>query len=150
MQKEQIDRFITLASLEMPALIAQPLFHGAEIYDDYALLTFSLPKAYPMEELVDELEDQMELVLLYHHVPSSDTPFGQRCCAYSNPRFGHMFKMNALADDRVKCDTMYVTLYDSLEVMGSELREELLRSMKGGKLLYAIKEEELLKDFICL
>ncbi len=150
MQKEQIDRFITLASLEMPELIAESLFQGAEIYEDYALLTFNLPKKFPMEELIDVLEDQMELVLLYHHVPSLDTPFGQRCCAYSNPRFGHMYKMNAQADDRVECDTLYVTLYDSLEVMGSELREELSRAMGSGKLLYALKEEELLKDFICL
>ena len=150
MQKEQIDRFITLASLEMPALVSQNLFQGAEVCEDYALLTFHLPKVYPIEELIDELEDQMELVLLYHHVPSNDTPFGQRCCAYSNPRFGHMHKLNAQADDRMECDTLYVTLYDSLEVMGSELREELARVAKGGKLLYAVKEEELLKDFICL
>lgn len=149
MQKEQIDRFITLASLEMPALVSQPLFQGAEVYEDYALLTFRLPRTYPLEELIDELEDQMGLVLLYHHVPSPDTPFGQRCCAYSNPRYGHMHKLNVLADDRVECDTLYVTLYDSLEVMASELREELGRAMNGGKLLYAVKEEELLKDFIC-
>ena len=122
MQKEQIDRFITLASLEMPALVSQNLFQGAEVYEDYALLTFRLPKVYPIEELIDELEDQMELVLLYHHVPSGDTPFGQRCCAYSNPRFGHMHKLNAQANDHIECDTLYVTLYDSLEVMGSELR----------------------------
>lgn len=150
MQKEQIDRFITLASLEMPALVSQPLFQGAEMYEDYALLTFGLPKTYPIEELIDELEDQVELVLLYHHVPSPDTPFGQRCCAYSNPRFGRMFKMNSQADDRMECDTLYVTLYDSLEVMGSELREELSRVKEGGELLYALKEEDVLKDFICL
>ena len=150
MQKEQIDRFVTLASLQMPALVSQSLFQGAEVYEDYALLTFRLPKVYPIEELIDELEDQMELELLYHHVPSKDTPFGQRCCAYSNPRFGHMHKLNAQADDRMECDTLHVTLYDSLEVMGSELREELTRVMKGGKLLYAVTEEELLKDFIGL
>jgi hypothetical protein len=34
--------------------------------------------------------------------------------------------------------------------MGCELREELARVANGGKLLYAVKEEELLKDFICL
>ena len=58
--------------------------------------------------------------------------------------------LNVQADDRVECDTLYVTLYDSLEVMGSELREELSRVRKSGKLFYAVKEEELLKDFICL
>ena len=63
MQKEQIDRFVTLASLQMPALVSQSLFQGAEVYEDYALLTFRLPKVYPIEELIDELEDQMELEL---------------------------------------------------------------------------------------
>lgn len=150
MQKEQIDRFVMLASLEMPALISQPLFQGTEIYDDYALLTFRLPRIYPMEELIDEIEDQPELVLLYHYVPSAHTSFGQRCCAYSNPRFGRMYKLNAQADDRLECDTLYVTLYDSLETMGSELREELSRATGSGRLLYAVSEEELLRGFIYL
>ena len=48
----------------MPALVSQSLFQGAEVYEDYALLTFRLPKVYPIEELIDELEDQMELELL--------------------------------------------------------------------------------------
>ena len=60
MQKEQIDRFVTLASLQMPALVSQPLFQGAEIFEDYAMLTFRLPKTFWMEELLDELEDQMD------------------------------------------------------------------------------------------
>ena len=70
MQKEQIDRFVTLAGLEMPALISPGKFQGAEIYEDSAVLTFLLPKVYPLEELIDELEDQMELILLYHYLPS--------------------------------------------------------------------------------
>ena len=45
MQKEQIDRFVTLAGLEMPALISPGKFQGAEIYEDSAVLTFLLPKA---------------------------------------------------------------------------------------------------------
>ena len=61
MQKEQIDRFVTLAGLEMPALISPGKFQEAEIYEDSAVLTFLLPKVYPLEELIDELEDQMEL-----------------------------------------------------------------------------------------
>ena len=69
MQKEQIDRFVTLAGLEMPALISPGKFQEAEIYEDSAVLTFLLPKVYPLEELIDELEDQMELILLYHYHP---------------------------------------------------------------------------------
>ena len=38
MQKEQIDRFVTLAGLEMPALISPGKFQEAEIYEDSAVL----------------------------------------------------------------------------------------------------------------
>ena len=103
-QKEQIDRFVTLAGLEMPALISPGKFQGAEIYEDNAVLTFLLPKVYPLEELIDELEDQMELILLYHYLPSTATNFGQKCCAYSNPRFGRMYKLNATANGDIECD----------------------------------------------
>ena len=90
----------------------------------------------------------MELILLYHYLPSTSTDFGQKCCAYSNPRFGRMYKLNATANGNIECDTLYVTLYDSLEIMGCELREELLKVIKNGNVLFARSEEELLRDFI--
>lgn len=148
MQQEHIERFIMLASLEMPNLIVSTLFQGAELSDESTLLTFSLPQKYSLEELIDELEDQMELILLYHHIPSEDTIFGHHCCAYSNPRFGHMYKINAIADERCWCDTLYVTLYSSLEVMGVELRNELVEAGKHGRFIYNRKMDELLRDFI--
>lgn len=147
MQKEQIDRFVTITSLEMPGLIQTDCFKEVDIYEDNALLTFSLPRIYPMEELIDEIEDQMELILLYHHIPTADTTFGQSCCAYSNPRFSRMFKLNAVADGGIKCDTLYVTLYESLEIMGCELRSELQEKSRRGTFMYSRKEEELLRDF---
>ena len=88
MLQEHIERFIMLASLEMPNLIVSTLYQGAELSDESTLLTFSLPQKYSLEDLIDELEDQMELILLYHHIPSEDTIFGHHCCAYSNPHFG--------------------------------------------------------------
>ena len=69
MLQEHIERFIMLASLEMPNLIVSTLYQGAELSDESTLLTFSLPQKYSLEDLIDELEDQMELILLYHHIP---------------------------------------------------------------------------------
>ena len=148
MLQEQIERFIMLASLEMPNLIVSTLFQGAELSYESTLLTFSLPQKYSLEKLIDELEDQMELILLYHHIPSEDTIFGHHCCAYSNPHFGHMYKFNVVADERCECDTLYVTLYSSLEVMGVELRNELVETGKYGRFIYNRKMDELLRDFI--
>ena len=84
MQKEQIDRFVTLAGLEMPALISPGKFQEAEIYEDSAVLTFLLPKVYPLEELIDELEDQMELILLYHYLPSTSTDRPEMLCLFQS------------------------------------------------------------------
>ena len=144
MLQEHIERFIMLASLEMPNLIVSTLYQGAELSDESTLLTFSLPQKYSLEDLIDELEDQMELILLYHHIPSEDTIFGH----HSNPHFGHMYKINAIADERCQCDTLYVTLYSSLEVMGVELRNELVETSKYGRFIYNRKMDELLRDFI--
>lgn len=148
MQQEQIERFIMLASLEMPNLITSNLFQGAELSDESALLTFLLPRVYSLEELIDELEDQMELVLLYHHIPSEDTVFRHQCCAYSNPHFDHMYKINAISDEHCQCDAIYVTLYSSLEIMGVELQNELLETGKRGKFVYSRTIEDVLRDFI--
>ena len=52
MQQEHIERFIMLASLEMPNLIVSTLFQGAELSDESTLLTFSLPQKYLLEELI--------------------------------------------------------------------------------------------------
>ena len=59
-----------------------------------------------------------------------------------------MYKLNVTANGNIECDTLYVTLYDSLEIMGNELREELLKVIKNGNVLFARSEEELLRDFI--
>lgn len=133
--------------MEMPGLISPSEFKGAEIHEDSALLTFLLPKIYNVEELIDEIEDQMELVLLYHHIPTRDAFFGQKCCAYSNPDFGRMYKVNSCADDRFRCDTLYVTLYESLETMGSELLDEMSKLKKYGEFKFCLEEEKLLRNF---
>lgn len=59
-----------------------------------------------------------------------------------------MYKINAIADERCRCDTLYVTLYSSLEVMGVELRNELVETNKRGRFIYNRKMDELLRDFI--
>ena len=65
-------------------------------YDDYVLLTFQLNTPFTIEEVMDMLEDEMEMIILYHHIPSHQTEFGHSCCAYSNPSFGRMFKIKRL------------------------------------------------------
>jgi hypothetical protein len=147
MLKELIEQFKILAPLQMPALIDPALLVDTEYTEDYALLTFNLPKPLPMSEMLDYLDEQMELILMYGLVPTESTLFGQRCCAYSNPTFGHMFKINAITNDDGMCDAVYVTIYSSLEYMGYELRNEIKRVSKLGRFTYALSENDILIHF---
>ena len=70
---------------------------------------------------MDIFEDDIEIIILYHHIPSSSTSFGHSACAYSNPAFGQMFKMNAKVAGNGYVDRIDVTIYDSLEFMCSDI-----------------------------
>ena len=147
MLREYVEQFKILAPLQMPQLIDPKLLEDTECTDDYALLTFSLPQKLDIEEVLDLFEDCMELILFYHLVPTNATAYGQVACAYSNPQFGHMYKLNAISDDEGNCTSIYATIYASLEYMGEELRRELQRQSKRGHFTYQLSEDRLMSNF---
>lgn len=148
MDNPQIDRFIQNFNLKMPRLLLHGYFDGAEIYEETAVLEYHLADPIPMNEFVDELDDQMELILLYHVIPSHDTMLGHKCCAYANQIFGEMFKINGQSNDSGCVDTVYVTLYDSLLTFGVEVRNELVEMTSRFSVQYARSESDVLRDFI--
>ncbi|WP_367191413.1 hypothetical protein, partial [Bacteroides hominis] len=107
--------FMTFVPLQLPQLLDVTTMEEAQFYGDYALLTFPLRDPYDLEEVMDLFEDDMELITLYHHIPTHADKFGHSTCAYSNPAFGQMFKMNCKTDADGKVNSILVTIYDSLE-----------------------------------
>ena len=85
------DDFLSFVPLQLPQLLDVTTMEQPRFYDDYVLLSFPLSEPYDLEEVMDIFEDDMELIVLYHHIPSSATTFGCSTCAYSNPAFGQMF-----------------------------------------------------------
>lgn len=148
MQKHKIERFLSYISLQMPSLMTRENYCGAEIVDGMSVLEFKLPRLFEVGDLLDEFDDQMELIILYHIIPSEATVVGHQCCAYSNPTFDYLYKLNAISDDNGECDTLYVSLYDSLETFGLDLLAELNDQTASSKVVFARKEEDLLRDFI--
>ena len=142
------DDFLSFVPLQLPQLLDVTTMEQPQFYDDYVLLSFPLADPYDLEEVMDIFEDDMELITLYHHIPSSATTFGSSTCAYSNPAFGQMFKMNAKtdADGRVSC--VFATIYDSLDLMYGDLCLDLKLHSKSGTLKYRRNKEDLLMDFI--
>ena len=118
------------------------------VYDDYILLTFQVSGNFTLEEVMDMLEDDMEMILLYHHIPSHATAFGHSACAYSNPAFGRMFKINARTDADGRVKTVQATLFDSLEQMCGEVCNDLALHDRGGHYQYRKEKSDVLLDFL--
>lgn len=74
--------------------------------------------------------------------------FEHSTCAYSNPAFGQMFKMNAKTDTEGKVNSIIVTIYDSLEQMYGDLCLDLELHSKGGFLKYKKDKADVLMNFI--
>lgn len=90
----------------------------------------------------------MELITLYHHIPLQSEKFGHSTCAYSNPAFGQMFKMNAKTDTDGKVSSIIATVYDSLEQMYGDLCLDLNLHAKSGTFKYKKNKDDILMDFL--
>ena len=88
------------------------------------------------------------IATLYHHIPMRVGEFGYRTCAYSNPAFGQMFKMNARTEEDGKVHVVVATVYDSLELMYGDLCLDLERHARSGTFKYKKIKKEVLMDFL--
>lgn len=134
--------------LQLPQLLDLTTMKEPQFYGDYVLLTFPLRDPYDLEEVMDMFEDDMELITLYHHIPLLSENFGHSTCAYSNPAFGQMFKMNAKTDTDGKVSSIIATVYDSLEQMYGDLCLDLNLHAKSGTFKYKKDKDDILMDFL--
>lgn len=148
MNKTAIDRFCRMASLELPDLIDAEHLESADDYDDYVLLTFSLESPMSMDEVLDCLDDQSELNILYHVGGIGVTPSAQHCCAYASPEYDNMYKVNAQSDGTGAVDTLYVHVYSSLEVMLESLKDDLRIHEEIGEARCMMPLSRLIADFM--
>ena len=148
MLKSYVNDFIAVMPLQMPSLMDKNRLSEPLIYKDYALLEFSTATPLSLEDVTNLLEDEVDLVLLYVHTPSLATDFGRCCCAYSNPAFGHMYKVNAVTNSDGMVDQIRVTIYDDLELMSGDVINDLKLHGRTGHFKYAITKEDVLLNFI--
>ena len=144
----QLKTFMADVPEQLPQLIHKSWMKKPIIYDEYILLEFNFPQAFSLEDIMNMFEDQMELIILYHMVPSTSTSFGHCCCAYTNPAFGHMYKMNVMIDGNGLVNRVTVTIFDSLEFMGGDLCNDLELHAKTGSFKYRQNKFEVLSYFI--
>ena len=142
------DDFLDKVPRQLPQLLDTTRMEEPKFYDDFVLLTFVTDEPYDLEEVMDMFEDDIELITLYHHVPSRTSQFGHSTCAYSNPAFGQMFKMNAQTLSDGKVYNIHVTIYDSLEMMYGDLCLDTTIHSKDGEFKYVRKKEDVMIGFL--
>lgn len=148
MLRHFLNDFMAFVPLQLPQLLDITTMEEPQFYGDYVLLTFPLRDPYDLEEVMDMFEDDMELITLYHHIPLQSEKFGHSTCAYSNPAFGQMFKMNAKTDTDGKVSCIIATVYDSLEQMYGDLCLDLNLHAKSGTFKYKKNKDDILMDFL--
>ena len=148
MLRKYFEEFMADVPEQLPQLIHKSWMKKPIIYDEYILLEFNFPQAVSLEDIMNMFEDQMELIILYHMVPATSTSFGHCCCAYTNPAFGHMYKMNVMIDGNGLVNRVTVTIFDSLEFMGGDLCNDLELHAKTGSFKYRQNKFEVLSYFI--
>ena len=148
MLRKYFEEFMADVPEQLPQLIHKSWMKKPIIYDEYILLEFNFPQAFSLEDIMNMFEDQMELIILYHMVPSTSTSFGHCCCAYTNPAVGHMYKMNVMIDGNGLVNRVTVTIFDSLEFMGGDLCNDLELHAKTGSFKYRQNKFEVLSYFI--
>lgn len=222
MTHETILSFKTLAPLLLPDLLDLNHLESIDDYDDYALLAFNLARPTHIEDILDALEDQMELSILYHAILGIAAPreqdtaqlekgnkgeqgiqdlqrkseskgengqkgvydeYGEKgekwkkggndepgekggngdnqnnqpgvktsyhACAYSNPGFGHMYKVNVQTDHQGMADSLYIFLFESLEVMLEALKDDLEchQSQEGARFISKMEMGRFVADFM--
>lgn len=148
MLRHFLNDFMAFVPLQLPQLLDITTMEEPQFYGDYVLLTFPMRDPYDLEEVMDMFEDDMELITLYHHIPLQSEKFGHSTCAYSNPAFGQMFKMNAKTDTDGKVSSIIATVYDSLEQMYGDLCLDLNLHAKSGTFKYKKNKDDILIDFL--
>ena len=147
MLQEAIELFRKQAPSILPELFGGAKANEAEFEEDMATISYQLPRKHDMEDVMDMLEDQMELTMLYHFIPSQHTDFGHQCCAYSNILFGSMFKIHGSTDADGEIDSLTVTLYSSMEAMCTDLLEDVGRHEGRGTFRHKLPKEAILVEF---
>ena len=129
MLQQEVEKFKEIAPLILPELLGNAEMGENDLVGDTGLIPYTLSGE------------------LYHFMPSKQTDFGHQCCAYSDPTFGHMFKIHVVTNGAGKVNAMTVTVFDSLEVMCTNLMEDMDCHEGQGRFLYKRSKQQLLAEF---
>lgn len=144
---KEVNKFMALAPLMLPKLIDSKKCAEPDITEDSAILYFTLEESFPIGCVMDMLDDDMDLLLLYYGTSKSN-PKIHHCCFFANPKLGQsMYKVNMVSLVNGFVDGITVTIYDSLDVWEDELESDLMAHERSFDFIQAMTVSKLLSVF---
>ena len=144
---KEVNKFMALMPLMLPKLIDNKKCVEPDIAEDSAVLYFNLEERLPIGVVMDMIDDDLDLLLLYHATQKSN-PRILHCCFFASPKLGKsMFKINMLTAADGFVDSVAVTVYDSVDVFAEELDSDLLSHTLSFDFIEAMTSQELLSTF---
>lgn len=143
----EVNRFLALAPLMLPKLIDRKQCVDPDIAEDSAILYFRLEEKFPIGSVMDMLDDDMDMLLLYHGTSKADSRI-HHCCFFANPKLGQsMYKVNMVTQADGFVDGITVTIYDSIDIWEEELESDLLAHELSFDFIESMTAAELLSVF---
>lgn len=106
---KEVNKFMALMPLMLPKLIDSKQCVEPDIAEDSAVLYFNLEERFPIGMVMDMIDDDLDLLLLYHGTKKSE-PRILHCCFFASPKLGKsMFKINLLTAADGFVDSVAVT-----------------------------------------
>ena len=143
----EIKKFMALVPLMLPQLIDKERAEEIDRTKDCVILYFPLSEPFLVGCVMDMLEDDMDLRMLYHGTKTGNSNI-HHCCFFASPRVGQsMFtiNVNTLEDEMVQ--GVSVTIYDSSITWEDDLESDLNVHAQSFDFIEAMTEQELLSTF---
>lgn len=139
----EANKFVALASLMLPTIINKDRMES-EITDESAVLFFQLEEPFPIGYVMEQLDDDFDLRLLYHATKGKI----HHVCYFANPRDGNaMFKINIHTNLREYVENITVTIYESLDMWEDDLEVDVKAHQKDFDFVVQMQPQELLSIF---
>lgn len=134
MLEEAIYKFKVSGPTIMPALFDNFYLKETQEGNGYAILTYEVHNALTIEEVLNIMDGDAYMRILYYTHPnpkSVKTRFGQRACTYFMPEVQRNIKMNFTTDEQGLINTIFVTVYGSIDIMYPDLLKDLRFNTEG-------------------
>jgi hypothetical protein len=145
---ETIYKFELTMSLMTSGIIDRDRVGESAVFDDRAVVQYKLKRAMAFQDLIDMLDDNDNVIMLYKFILRRDSQVGRSCSYYSNNRRGPMFRIDFYTERDGMCHSVTVIFFTSLEYMYQDIMREHGRIQLHGKLEYLRPERKVIADFM--